>query len=999
MRPPHALPQAKLGATSVQVVRKRTANFYPAGDRARHRPSSWLHLVGGLLLVISVVLTERNARAQETGAVSGVVVSTWDATPLAGVTITVRGTTLATKTDANGRYELKGVPAGDQVLRFAKGGFASSVVTDVRVLIGQTTTVNGNLRPEFFEMEEYQVTAEEFTEQTQKIMIERQKSSVMIEALGSDFLARVGAGNAAESIAKVSGATIVEGKFAVIRGLNDRYVTTTLNGAKLPSADPYRQSASLDLFPSPVIDRVVVAKTFTPDQPGTFTGGGIDIITKSFPEKPFLSFSLGGAFNSQATYNHRFLTYEGGGLDWAAMDDGTRALPKALTGQATPFPPFASGVIGTPLYDQNVSNAVVLDKLTRALGPAQFAPTREGPPFNQNFSAAGGGSVKVFDGVFGYFAGVSYKHDYSFYEDGISSRYQSGTELRNSYTDARSLSIVNWSGMLNLAYKPFEDHELGFTFFYNQNGTDDTRIQEHGFESTDITSTFRKFNLYWTERNLNTYQIKGSHRFPQIGGLKFDWLVALTQTTQDEPNARFFNDIDPGSGFSTGGNSVPIPSNPTRYFRNLDENNQNVKLDWTLPFHNWTKEEGQFRFGLFDSSSDRTFLDRAFSYPGGGGYSNDPNNLVVATNLGIAQLRTNIVRGVPRSLTYFWNQYIQGFDSLYDAGLDVQAGYLMADIPVFDKLRLVGGVRYETTDLNVFSVSYRASSITGLHSNNTSLVAFDLLPSAGLILSPIQNMNFRLNYSQTIARPSFREVAAYFSYDPVINDYVEGNPLLKMSAIENYDARWEWFPGQGDLVSVSLFYKDLSNAIERGDLKQEGDVITFFNRDKAKLYGVEFEARKNLGFLGKPLSPFSLGGNLALVQSEVKLTPEELFNKRAFFPNLKGTRPLYDQSPYILNLDLNYNNLRAGTTASLIFNIAGERIAIAKLNTEDVYEQPAAALDFVLSQQVAPHTVVKFAAKNLLDPQIERTYGKSSKLFYDSYKRGRLFAVSLNFDF
>src|SRR5262249_55560146 len=159
--------------------------------------------------------------------------------------------------------------------------------------------------------------------------------------------------------------------------------------------------------------------------------------------------------------------------------------------------------------------------------------------------------------------------DFWFYEDGVSSRYQSGTQLKNEYQDSRSLSIVNWSGMVNLAYKPVEDHELGFTFFYNQNAVDDVRVQDQGFESTDPSATFRKFNLYWTQRNLNTYQIKGEHHFPQLDKIKFDWLVALTGTTQEEPEARFFNDIDSGSGPSTGGNSVPIPSNPTRYFREL----------------------------------------------------------------------------------------------------------------------------------------------------------------------------------------------------------------------------------------------------------------------------------------------------------------------------------------------------------------------------------------------------------------------------------------------
>ena len=259
-------------------------------------------------------------------------------------------------------------------------------------------------------------------------------------------------------------------------------------------------------------------------------------------------------------------------------------------------------------------------------------------------------------------------------------------------------------------------------------------------------------------------------------------------------------------------------------------------------------------------------------------------------------------------------------------------------------------------------------------------------------------MNVRVSYSQTIARPSFRELAAYYSYDPIVSDFVEGNPLLNMSAIKNYDVRWEWFPRPGELFGVSLFYKDLKDAIERGNVKAEGDVITFFNND-AILYGIEFEARKSLDFLDPALSPFSLGGNLSLVWSEVKLRTNDLSIIRGFFPNASSTRPLYDQSPYILNLDLNYSNPRIGTSATIIYNLAGPRIAIAKLNTENVYERPTPTLDFVLSQKIGRNLTVKVGAKNLLNPKIERTYGKSSSLIYSSYTRGRAFGLSMAYEF
>jgi len=837
------------------------------------------------------------------------------------------------------------------------------------------------------------------TSSTVKALLEeRQKAVASIEAVGAEQISKAGASDAGAAVTKIAGATIVEGKFAVIRGLSDRYVSTTLNGADVPSANPYRQSASLDLFPAQVIDKVVVAKTFTPDQPGTYTGGGINIVTKSFPERPFLNFSLGASYNTQATGNKNFLTYGGGGLDWAGMDDGSRALPDEFDAKAPinptsqALPPAIPGNVST--NSPRLPGNYLLNELTHELGLTEFAPKREAAPLNQNFSGAGGGSSYLFGRPLGYFASGNYKQDYSFYEDGISSRYQNGTQLKSSYRDTRSLSTINWSAMANLAYQPFDDHELGFIFFYNQNAVDDARVQDQGFEANG-SGTFRKFNLYWTERNLNTYQIKGEHRFPDVGGLKFNWLVGLTQTTQDEPDARFFNDNNVGGGFEAGGNGLPSPSKPTRYFRNLEENNLNAKLDWSLPFHNWTTEEGQFKFGLFDSSSERTFTERQFYYPGGGGYHDDPNQFLTYDNLG-ATIRTN-ANG--RTINFNWHQYIQVFDSLYNGERDVQAAYLMLDLPLAEKLRLIGGARYETTDLSVHSESYLASSVTSQKINDALIAQSDLLPGAGLIYAVKSNMNVRLNYSQTIARPSFRELAAYYSYDPVINDYIEGNPLLKMTSIDNYDVRWEWFPQPGELISVSLFYKDLKNAIERGDLKIEGDVITFFNRDKAKLYGLELEARKNLDFLGAQLKPFSLGGNLSLVQSEVKLTENELFNKGQFFPDLKPTRPLYDQSPYVVNLDLNYDNSRSGTTASLIFNVAGPRITITKLNADDVYEQPAPGLDFVISQKLSRHTTVRFFARNLLDPEFERTYGKNSKLLYDSYKKGRTFGLAFNYDF
>jgi len=838
-----------------------------------------------------------------------------------------------------------------------------------------------------------------------QLLAERAKEAASVEAFGSEQISKTGVSDAGAIVKNVSGATIVDGKFAVIRGLSDRYVTTTLNGAEIPSPDPYRRSAPLDLFPAQIINKVVIAKTFTPDQQGSYTGGGINIVTKSFPEKAFVNFGLGGSYNPQANLNDKFLTYDGGKFDWAGMDDGTRELPAELADPNVdvPSPPPSAPRPNTPanilIRQQRFADADRLQDLTRQMGVVQFAPHQEAAPLNHNFSVSAGDTTHMFGLPLGVFGSLAYRHDFASYDDGQVGRYSTDIstglpEVERDYTDARSTETVNWSGMANLAYQLHRNHELGFAFLYNQNSEKLAQIQE-GTITDDPGATFHQNRLLWTERNLQTYQLKGAHHFPEVGDIKVDWLAALAHTTQSEPDNRFFNYRQEGGSYVIGHAGTPDPKQPTRYFRELDEKNHNEKFDLTIPFRNWNLDEGLAKLGFFNSFSERTFSDRGISFSGADPFNGNPNDYLTPGNLGYTP--TTNASG---SVTFDWHRYIlDPLDSTYDAQSGIRAGYFMLDTPVTEKLRLVGGVRYETTDLRVHSESDIASFHTGLTTNDSEIVQADLLPAAGLIWSVRNDMNVRVHYSQTIARPSFRELAAYRSYDPILDDLLDGNPNLQMSAIANYDLRWEWFPKPGELLSVSLFYKSLENAIERKYEDIQGSAITFDNRAEGTVFGLEFEARKNLGFLDANLSLFSLGGNVSLIGSETELTDAEFAAKSALVPGTSRTRQLYDQSPYIINLDLSYDNPYSGTTASIIYNVAGPRITIASLNTEDVFEQPAPGLDFIIGQKIGRHLTIKFAAKNLLNPTFERTYGEDSSLIYSSYKKGRSYGLSLSYDF
>lgn len=838
-----------------------------------------------------------------------------------------------------------------------------------------------------------------------ELYVERAKAAAATEAFGTEQIAKSGVSDAGAIIGKVSGASVVDGKFAVIRGLSERYVTTTFNGGEIPSADPYRRSASLDLFPAQIIDKVNVAKTFTPDQPGSYTGGGINIVSKSFPERPFLTASVGGAYNTRATLNEHFLTYDGGSKDWLGMDDGSRAIAKELSDPnlEVPFPPsttenpFNRDGTPNPAYRSNVAKIKFVDRVTKAMGTTQWTPTRQAPPADHNFSLAAGDTMYLFGHPLGVFAGLNYRREYRFYDDGLSQRYRPSAEspgefeVFRSVIDQRSVDTVNWSGMLNLAYQPHPDHDVAFNFLYNQNGENSVRLQPGGIHQDDTTKTLFGQRLQFTERNLETFQFKGTDRFPFLRDGQFDWLVTLTTTTQDEPDTRFFNYIFDGTDNLVGDNTVPDPNFPTRYFRELDEENRNIKLDWTQPF-GFLRREGAVKFGVFDSETERTYFDRAVSYFGDRRrFQGNANNLLDPDEFGAFPFRTNRFGNI----SYNWPTFIGLNDSVYEAKQDIKAGYTMLDVPVTEKLRLIGGVRYEATEMELSA----KSDLTSNTNIFTELRQYDLLPAAGLIYALRKDMNLRLHYGETIARPSFRELAPIRTYDPLLDILLDGNPDLLMTAIRNYDLRWEWFPRPGELLSVSLFYKELELPIERLQATQAGDIITYINRPEGKVFGVEMEARKTLDFIDHSLRYFSFGVNLSLIRSETEFTDAEFNAKTNAVPDASRTRPLFDQSPYIFNAEISYDNPWTGTSIALLYNIAGPRIVIANLTGLDVYERPAPTLDLVVSQRISRRVSVRFTAKNLLDPDIKLTYGDEGNRIYQSFQKGMTFGVSVSAQF
>lgn len=939
------------------------------------------------------------AAAQETGILTGTVVNNWDGRPLPGVIVTVRGTILAATTDGNGRYRLEGVPAGEHSIRFSKSGFAMATATGVRVAAGLTRDLPGSLRPEFYELEEYEVTAEEFQVEAIEIIEQRQASTSFLDAISSDQFRRLGVTDAAQIITKLPGTTVVEGKFAVIRGLSDRYNITQLNGAIIPTADPYRQGAPLDIIPASMIQEVSVSKTFTPDLPGGFAGGLANLVTKSFPDKFILQFEVGLEYNSQATFNGDFLSYPGSSTDWAGFGTSTRKLPAVLEGQtgATLRRPPNAPANETPAQAQQRLDQA--NKVQNALGSFQdysFAGTTKTPPPNYGGSFSVGETLDLNGHDFGYFVSGVYRRRWTFYDDGIRARYRPiGPETLYPYQnfqDTRAVMEATWASVVNLAYEIVpEDHTVSFTFYWNQNGEDTTRRQIGTVENVEQVVDLN--TLQWVERQIHAFQIRGDDRFENFLDWHTDWLVSLANTSQDEPDLRYFHYArqPDGSGpfFS---NSLPEPIFPTRYYRYIEEDSIWAALNNKVPFKQWSGLDSFVKFGGGFSGSQREFNEQTFQFAGNAGWGSPPtpNNYFTPDNL---RYTTQVTA---RGTNYVFQRWFQEGVSptFYSGQLQIPAGYALAEIPVTERLKFLAGARLENTFLSIDGDGGAAGA------TNATIDQLDVMPAFSSTFQIITNMNLRASVSQTVARPSYREIAPYRSYDTAGDEIIQGNPNLQMSQIDNYDLRWEWFPQPGSVLSVSGFYKKLRDPIEKVALTFGGGIVTFENRDEATLYGLELEANSKLGFIDEALEEFLVGFNFAYIQSEVDLTPTELANKRELFPGTPATRPLYDQSEWIVNFDFTYDHKATGTTATVSLGAAGPYIFIVDRAGPDVYEFPPLQLNFVVTQRLAEHWKMRFSARNLLNQDQVRAYGKSKNgPVYSSSSSGVLIGVTLTYEY
>ena len=934
------------------------------------------------------------AQAQK-GKITGKIVAAETHEPLIGANVVLPGKMMGAATDLEGNFRIYAGPPAKYIIVVTMIGYTKITISDVTVQAGKATGVNAALKSEVIETEGVTVTAKAISNTEAALLKHRQKSNAVSDAVSAEEISRTGGGNAAEAMKQVTGASVVEGKYVYVRGLGDRYTSTQLNGADIPSSNPYKRAASIDLIPSNLVENIVVLKSFTPDKPGDFAGGIVNIKTRDFPENIAVSFSASSSYNSQATFNNGFLTYNGSSTDWLGMDNGKRQLPSELKSKNVELP---DDLIAAR---KNADLASKLDRYTKLLN-SQIVPTTGKAPPNQNYSFSIGNQINLFNRPFGFLASLTYNQSNHFYDNGKYMRWRlvgsdstkSGLDNEFNFNDMKSTNDVLWGGLLKLSYELTPYHKISFSSVYNQNGESTARILEGSYPyDIDPEWIFKSSALQYKQRSLKSFSMEGEHKFNNFYDIRVNWRSSLSKSIQDEPDLGYFTNYITDSGV------YGIKSNlaPERYFRNMDENRNDFQLNISLPFKQWAGKSSLFKFGGLYATSSRKFSERIFKYQPVSGIG----KLFRDLNGDIDALFSNEYLGiVDTTFAPNGNQYydfgitiseIDQKSNNYHGDQTISAFYTMIDLSLIKHLRFIGGARFETTALKV--VSEDTTKQPG------NLNTKDILPSLNVLYALKQNTNLRLAYTRTLARPSLREISPFVSFDFKGGTTYLGNPDLKRTLIDNLDLRWEWFSRPGEIYALSLFSKNFHNPIETVIIDENYNV-QWKNVDNAKVFGIELELRKRLDVISQKLGNFLLGGNLSFIHSRVDIDAVELKQKRMTMPETAATREFQGQSPYILNINITYDNQKSDIASTIYYNIFGPRLAAVSLGgTPDVFEQPAALLNYSFSIKFTDHLKLKFSAKNILNSKKRKihTY-KGKDYLFSKFNTGRLLSFGITYE-
>lgn len=964
------------------------------------------------ILFVTVIISQ-SAFAQ--GKVVGTITDKESGEAVMFANMILEGTNYGTTTDFNGNFSLIGVPAGTYSLRVTVLSYADLIVPDLEVKDGETTKLNLQMVSSIVEIGEVTISAKKVNNTEAAILSNRKKSINISEGISGEEIKKLGAGNAAESVRSITGTTIEGGKYMVVRGLGDRYSVTQLNNVTLPSADPYRNSTSLDLIPSAMIDNVETIKTFSPDQPGSFTGGKVDITSKSYPEEFYLNFGVSMGYNTQSGFNKNFLTDQTSGKwDWLGIDDGSRAVPSSVLNYREDMRNLTASDVRSPDDPDAIYKRNLIEETSNGFDNGYVGSTKTSL-LNHGVNFSVGDEIDFLPGLLkrplGFNLGVNYNRSFTHYSDGryvlndITDGNADRLNQEYSYSDTKSSENPQFGGIFSVAYRLAEhNHEISFTQIYNHDAAIVHQRYDGVWQET-ATDGFGSRITRFQERVINSSQMQGKHVFRNFNDIKFDWVLSRTRSSQYLPNLKLFAYT---YEISTEGDTLydmnrSLHELPTTFFRDLTDVQYNAQGDFEIPFKKASIID-YLKTGFSFSTKNRLFIEDRYAHQSSGrvertnwtSFSEADGNFMeyfTYDNAGVVDADSNRDGSIRRY--HIGNYYADETqaENAYSGNETIGAAYVMGVFDFSPKVKVITGLRMETTSLSTQSVFFDS-----LEYGNIQRV--DFLPALNFIYKYSDFTNIRLSASQTLARPNMREISQFASVGGIGIPIVLGNDQLDRTLIQNFDFRYETYPKPGEILAFSAYYKHFVNPIVwQLTPKASTPEIQPINVDNAVVMGLEFEYRKDFGFISDKLKNLKLSTNLSYIYSKVDKSEEEIEQLEG--SNRGGidlTRPFQGQSPYIINVALSYAAPELQWDNTISFNQWGDRLSfVTGALQPDVYEASRPNLNFVSRKKVGDFSL-SFKANNLLNMDYRKiqTYNDVDYV-YESFRLGRTFSLSVTY--
>jgi outer membrane receptor for ferrienterochelin and colicin len=904
----------------------------------------------------------QQADAEEpTGRITGRVI---DARTGAGVTdvgVQVVGavntvTSSGAMSGIDGRYTLSRVRAGTVTLHVRRLGYQPKTITGVVIPAGGAVEQNVTLEPATVQLSATVVTAEAERGTVSAALDQQRNATGIVSAVTAEQIQRSPDSDAAQAVQRVSGVTVQDGRYVFVRGLGERYTTTSLNGSRMPSPEPERKVVPLDLFPAGLLQTITTSKTFTPDQPGDFSGASVDIRTREFPAQRQITYSLSIGAND-AAFNKAIPSARGVGGEAFALAGAGRDLPAGLRSAGylrnTPQSQY-------PALINSLRNAWTIDNQNGAA--------------NLSGSLSAGGTTVLGDQRVGYLLSSTYSYGQEVAVDQERAIPIIGANnepvVANRFIGTTGRSSVLWGGIANVSTLLGDRHRVSWNNTYTRTADDEARFEIGNIEA-ELNLPVDISRMRYIERSVYSSQLTGEHAFG--ANQQIDWSGSFAGVMRDEPDRSELSYVraeDPSTGelrrlwYNTGQGAV-------RMFSELAEQSYELRGNYQLSFGPLHRRH-LLKVGGLGRYTDRTSDSRVYGIAG--------DNLTEAQR----SLPPEEILGGQFSQpgSNALDLRVLGQGGSYDAQDALGAGYAMVDYAVTDRLRLIGGARVEASNVEVNALSSLGERIESTPSY------LDVLPSLALNYRLTATQNLRFSASQTLARPEYRELTSIITRDVAAGVFQRGNPNLERTLIQNGDLRWEWYPSRGEVISLAAFVKNFEKPIERTYAQQGSTVISdIVNAEGATNYGIELEMRKNLGFVGAFLTPLTLFTNLTLMESDIRLGASRGASTE---PN----RRMVGQAPYVLNSGLTYLSSGGRMSATVLYNRVGPRIREAGVQPlPSSIDEARDVVDFSLRLPLRGGIAARFDARNLFDSPFLATQGD---VIRERWRSGRTYQLGLS---